>query len=234
MFTRHECSPGMSTTRWGWGGQKEVGRQFLSPHVYQHVYQQAFRGMCYKMCAQWEPIFNMTKTLWQGHLNRSFSLSCLNSVWLLRTNSIFSCISTQSSNAPDLFTMECPNLSSTLIDDCFHKPWFVPYKSLDTDNFRVVTCYTAVNTCSCSFCMVRSFPRIALSCTIRLCSSSMLSSSSLPMRYCSFISWFLSSPVICGQSEKRKNPNKNKVSETQQLNCWLYGLTFRGVFDCRA
>lgn len=52
-------------------------------------------------------------------------------------------------------------------------------------------------TCNCSFWIVRSFPRIALSCTIRLCSSSMLSSSSLPMRYCNFMSWFRSSPVIC-------------------------------------
>lgn len=53
-------------------------------------------------------------------------------------------------------------------------------------------------TCNCSFWIVRSLPRIALSCTIRLCSSSMLSSSSLPMRYCNFMSWFRSSPVICG------------------------------------
>lgn len=61
-----------------------------------------------------------------------------------------------------------------------------------TVRIKETICYT----CSCSFCIVRSFPRMALSCTIRLCSSSMLSTSSLPMRYCSFISWSLSSPVI--------------------------------------
>lgn len=80
---------------------------------------------------------------------------------------------------------------------------------------------TTVNTCSCSFCMVRSFPRMALSCTIRLCSSSMLSSSSLPMRYCSFISWFLSSPVICRRRTKAKSVNSPSVLTSETKSCLL-------------